>query len=188
MWRIPCKVKAKCLFSFYFQPLENHTLQKLKLSICEPFIFLVSGEHPAPTLPNFFPQSPNIFWEALLLKEKGKGLTCKMHISSVMISWKNLTLNPLECKLHSYYFILYNNRTGNNWRLWSVGDNDRSSKCFRSNAVLCISFTWQMIKTHMIRLWGVESRNVSDQIAFCEFHSFLVEVQLNISDICVAHA
>ena len=36
-----------------------------------------------------------------------------------------------------------------------------------------------MVKTHVIRLRGVEGRNVPDQIAFsCAFHSFLVEVQL----------
>ena len=102
-----------------------------------------------------------------------------MHMSSVTISQKNLTLNPLECKLHLYSFTIYLNRTGNNLRLESAGDNDRSSKCFCSNVVLCISFTRQMIKTRVIRLRGVESRNVCDQIAFCSFLSFLVEGQMN---------
>ena len=36
-----------------------------------------------------------------------------------------------------------------------------------------------MIKTRLIRLRGVESQNVCDQIAFFAFHSFLVEVQPN---------
>ena len=34
-------------------------------------------------------------------------------------------------------------------------------------------------KTRVIRLQGVEGRNVRDQTAFCAFHSFLVEVQTN---------
>ena len=36
-------------------------------------------------------------------------------------------------------------------------------------------------KTGVIRLWGVEGRNARDQIAFCAFHLFLVEVQTNAS-------
>ena len=46
--------------------------------------------------------------------------------------------------------------TSNNQRLRSVGNNDRRSKRFCSIAVLCISFTWQMVKTHVIRLQVVE--------------------------------
>ena len=70
--------------------------------------------------------------------------------------------------------------TSNNQRfVGSAGDNDRSSKCFCSNAVLWASFTWQMVKTRVIRLRGVDGRNDCDQIAFCSFHSFLVEVQTN---------
>ena len=36
-----------------------------------------------------------------------------------------------------------------------------------------------MVKTRMIRLRVIEGPNVQDQIAFCAFHSFLVEVQTN---------
>ena len=48
-----------------------------------------------------------------------------------------------------------------------------------------------MIKTRVIRLRGVEGRNARDQIAFCAFHSFLVEFQTNAGKIyamlaCVA--
>ena len=39
-----------------------------------------------------------------------------------------------------------------------------------------------------IRLWVIESPNASDQIAFCAFHSFLVEVQMNAGYIHVTHA
>ena len=66
--------------------------------------------------------------------------------------------------------------TSNNQRLGSAGDNDRRTKRFCCNAVLCVSFTWYMIKTRVIRVRGVEGRNARDQIAFCSFHSFLVEV------------
>ena len=41
-------------------------------------------------------------------------------------------------------------KTSNNQRLRSAGDNDRRSK--RSSALLCVSFTWQMVKTRVIRL------------------------------------
>ena len=37
-----------------------------------------------------------------------------------------------------------------------------------------------MVKTRVIsRLRGAEGRDARDQIAFCAFHSFLVEVQTN---------
>ena len=52
--------------------------------------------------------------------------------------------------------------TSNNQRLGSAGDNDRRSKRFCSNAVLCVSFTWQMVKTRVIRLRGVEGRDARD--------------------------
>ena len=63
--------------------------------------------------------------------------------------------------------------TSNDQRLGRVGDNDRRSKHFCSNAVLCI----KVEKTHVIRVQGVEARNAHDQIAFCVFHSFFVDVQ-----------
>ena len=61
--------------------------------------------------------------------------------------------------------------------MWDA--NNRRSEHFCSNAVLCAGFTWQIVKTRVIRLRGVEGRNMRDQIAFCTFHSFLVEVQAN---------
>ena len=82
--------------------------------------------------------------------------------------------------------------TSNNQRLRSAGDNDRRSKRFCSIAVLCVSFTWQIVKTRVIRLRVIEGPNARDQIAFCAFHSFLVEVQtdagwcwLHTCDACV---
>ena len=59
------------------------------------------------------------------------------------------------------------------------GANDRRSKHFCSNAVFCVGFTWQIVKTRVIRLRDVEGRNMRDQIAFYAFHFFLVEVQAN---------
>ena len=70
----------------------------------------------------------------------------------------------------------------------SAGDNDRRSKHFCSIAVLFLSFTWEIVKARVIRLRVIESPNARDQIAFCSFHSFLVEVQANASYIHVAHA
>ena len=69
--------------------------------------------------------------------------------------------------------------TISNQRLCSAGDNDRRSKRFCSNAVLGVNFTWQIVKTRVIRLREIEGSNVRDQIALCAFHSFLVEVQIN---------
>ena len=69
-------------------------------------------------------------------------------------------------------------RTGNNQRLRNAGNSDRKSKRFCSNAVLCVSFTLQMVKTRVIRLRVFDGSNARDQIArFFTFHSFLVEVQ-----------
>ena len=69
-------------------------------------------------------------------------------------------------------------RTSNNQRLRNAGSNDRRSKRFCSNAVLCVSFTLQMVKTRVIRLRVFDGSNAHDQIArFYTFHSFLVEVQ-----------
>ena len=73
-------------------------------------------------------------------------------------------------------------------KLGSAGESDRRSKHFCSNAVLCLSFTWQKVKAHVIRLPGVEGRNAPNQIAFCAFHSFSVEVQTNAGYIHVTHA
>ena len=44
-----------------------------------------------------------------------------------------------------------------------------------------------MIKTCVIRLRVIEGPNVRDQIAFCAFHSFLVEVQTtaDYGDACI---
>ena len=80
--------------------------------------------------------------------------------------------------------------TSNNQRLPSSGDSDRRSKHFCSIAsVLCVSFTWQMVKTRVIRLRVIEGPNAHDRSAFCAFHSFLVEVQTNAgyihADACV---
>ena len=43
-------------------------------------------------------------------------------------------------------------------------------------SVLCVSFTLQMVKTHVIKLLGIEGPNTCDQIACHAFHSLLVEV------------
>ena len=72
--------------------------------------------------------------------------------------------------------------------LGSAGDNERRPKRFCSNALLCVSFNWQMVKIRVIRLRGVEGRNARGQITFCEFHSFLVEVQTNAGYMHATHA
>ena len=66
-------------------------------------------------------------------------------------------------------------RISNNQRLRSLSDYDRRSKHFCFIAVLCISFTWQIVETHVIRLQVTGGPNALDQIAFCAFHLFSVK-------------
>ena len=65
--------------------------------------------------------------------------------------------------------------------------NNQRPKCFCFSAVLCVGFTWQMVKTRVTRLLGVEGRKAQDQIVFCAFRSFLVEVQTNAGYIHAMH-
>ena len=60
-----------------------------------------------------------------------------------------------------------------------ISNNGRESKRYCSNAVLWVSFLWQIVKTRVIRLRVIEGPNARDQIALCAFHSILVEVQTN---------
>ena len=53
--------------------------------------------------------------------------------------------------------------------------------------LICVAFTWQMVKTCVIRLLGVEGRNAQDQTVFCAFRLFLVEVQTNAGYIHATH-
>ena len=54
----------------------------------------------------------------------------------------------------------------------------------------CALRTFHMtdVKTRVIRLRGVEGRNARDQIAFCTFHSFSVELKTNAGYIHATHA
>ena len=61
-------------------------------------------------------------------------------------------------------------------------------KHFCSNAVLLSTFhLTDDQNTRVIRLCEVEGRNMHDQIVFCAFHSFLVEVQMTAGDACEIH-
>ena len=62
------------------------------------------------------------------------------------------------------------------------------SNTFAPTLCFWVRFTRWMIKTRVIRLCGVEGRNMHDQIVFCTFHSFLVEVQMNAGHIHATHA
>ena len=79
-------------------------------------------------------------------------------------------------------------QTSNNQRLRSAGDNDRRSKRFCSSAVLCVSFTWQMVKTRLIRWRVLEYPNARVQSTFCTSHTFLMEVQTNAVYLHAMHA
>ena len=66
--------------------------------------------------------------------------------------------------------------SSNNQRLQNAGDNDRRPKCFCSSPVLCISFTWQMVKTCVIRLQMVEGLDAHDQITFFAFYLSILSI------------
>ena len=61
------------------------------------------------------------------------------------------------------------NITRNYRRLWSTGDNGRRSKRFCYNAALCASFTWQMVKTCVIRWRMIDVQ--THVIRLCSMHS-----------------
>ena len=132
------------------------------------------------------------FWQPCLPMERGLAVEtwtsdCKPD-GKTLVTWlpdvrcsrkmpKNLNLkvsyNPMNRTCNTAPLTII---TSNNQRLGSAGDNDRRTKRFCSNAVLCVRFTWYMVKTRVIRVRGVEGRNACDQIAFYTSHSFLVEV------------
>ena len=84
--------------------------------------------------------------------------------------------------------LRFSYQTSNNQRLRSAGYIDRRSKRFCSNAVVCVRFTWQMVKTREFRLRVIEDPNARDQSAFCAFHTSLVEDQTNAEYIHATHA
>ena len=75
-----------------------------------------------------------------------------------------------------YYYI-----TSNNQRLRSAGDNDRMSNAEVSRD------RYGSQKTSDLTSYRL-GPNARDQIAFCTFHSFLVEVQINAGYIHATHA
>ena len=97
-------------------------------------------------------------------------------------------VGPTFSRFNAMPAKLTKNVTSNNQRLGNAGDNDQRSKRFCSIAMLCVSFTCQMVKTRVIRLRGVEGRDARGQIAFCAFHSFFVEFQTNAGNIHATHA
>ena len=60
--------------------------------------------------------------------------------------------------------------TSNNQRLRSAGDNDRRLKHFCSNAVLYVSFTWQMVKNTHDQMTS-DRRSKRGVIKLCYVHS-----------------
>ena len=75
-------------------------------------------------------------------------------------------------------YMNWNITSNFNQKLWNVSNKDWRLKHFCC-AVLCVSLTWQLFKTCMIRLRVIEGPNTHDQIVLCAFHSFWVEVQMN---------
>ena len=134
----------------------------------------------------------NTFWQPCLPMKRGLAVEtwtsdCKPD-GKTLVTWlldvrcsqkkkKNLNLkvsyNPMNRTCDTAPLTII---TSNSQRLGNAGDNDRRTKRFCSNAVLCVSFTWYMVKTRVIRVRGVEGRNACDQIAFCTSQTFLVEV------------
>ena len=82
---------------------------------------------------------------------------------------------PYNVYVHSQ--VIQREITSNHQGLGTVGNNNRRSRHFCSNGVLCTSFTWYMNKTHVIRVRVIEGPNVRNQIVLCAFHWFSVEVK-----------
>ena len=75
-----------------------------------------------------------------------------------------------------------NRKLVNNQRLWSVGHNDRRSKCFCSITVLCVSFTWQIIKT-------THDQITSDGRSKCVWSYYeWWKVQMRVIKLCSVHS
>ena len=73
--------------------------------------------------------------------------------------------------------------------LLSAGGNlGRLKRFFPITVLQCALHAFQIVKTRVIRLRVIEDPNTRDQITFCIFHSFFVEVQTNAGYIHVTHA
>ena len=74
------------------------------------------------------------------------------------------------------------------YRVWATTID--SENAFALTMCLMRKFHIMVVKTRVIRLRVTQTGgpNMSDQIAFCAFHSFLVEIQMNPGYICVTHA
>ena len=110
-------------------------------------------------------------------------IRCKMMVSEERALWMSISERVKRMAENGHPLDVGHTMvsTSNNQRLRSAGDNDQRqrSKRFCSSAVLCVSFTRQIVQTRAIKLQVIEVPNARDQIAFCTFHSFLVEVQTN---------
>ena len=126
---------------------------------------------------NFEVTSTKLHWTALNVSG---GKQCVMPPTRRLVTTVLMHITGPLSKLK--YIML----TSNNKRFRSAGDNDWRSKslCF----AYYISFTWVIVKTRIIILRVMEGPNAPDHIAFCAFHSFLVEVQTNVGYIYATHA
>ena len=113
----------------------------------------------------FFPSHYIVFllpsypWFHVRKSSGAKKMSCRK--SSVFIShcFKQLVPDSRDLRQSEYHLM-----TSNNQRLGSPGDSDWRSKHFCCNALFCVSFTWQTVKTHVIRLQEVEGQITHDQI------------------------
>ena len=117
-------------------------------------------------------------------------IRCKMMVSEERALWMSISERVKRMAENGHPLDVGHTMvsTSNNQRLCSAGDNDQRSKRFCSSAVLCVSFTRQIVQTRAIRLQVIEVPNGRDQIAFCTLHSFLVEVQTNNGYMHATHA
>ena len=88
----------------------------------------------------------------------------------------NLKFAQINYLQHSSLLLQWNYYiTSNNQTLGSeleCGRQRSKVQTFCSKVVLCLSLTWPIDKTRVIRLRRAEGRSASDEIAFCAFHSF----------------
>ena len=162
---------------YYFVPLESSWDGCRIMPSCKVHVYAKLKSHPLLVwIPIFFFLSLRCWHIELICFPNAMCNTC--------LQYAMLHRNYFHCTADKQEYLL----TSNNQRLRSVGDNNRMSKRFHSQCcALC--------KVHVIdcqsmcdQISSDKGANASNQIAFCAFHSFLVEVQMNPGYIHATHA
>ena len=130
-------------------------------------------KHITPVLRDlhWLPVHERIRFKILLMTFKCLNQLAPSYLSDLLIHYrlsrtlrssdKELLVQP-RCHLKTYGERAFSFIAPKLWntKLWSAGDNDRRSKRFCFINPLCVSFTWQIVKTCVIRLRVTEGPHV----------------------------